>query len=409
MKLTVKNTAGLKLPPGKTDHIEFDNGIPGFGLRLRDGGSKTWIYQYSLGTKQRRLVIGKATALTPDKARELAADLHAKVRLGADPAAERAMNKAQAANSFGELARRYLEFQESNLRPRSLVEVTRHLESYAKAFHGLPVGSIDRRTIADRLGVIAKDSGAVTANRVRASLSALFGWAMREGLAPSNPVINTNKREEKSRERVLSDSELRTVWLALDQDDYGAIIKLLMFTGQRANEIAGLRWSEIFDDQIVLPAARTKNGRVHIVPLADPARIILDALPRRTTSDGEPRDLVFGRGDGPFSGWSKSKERLEERILELIKADAGRAGLPHWVPHDLRRTVATRMAEDLKVVPHVIEAVLNHVSGHKGGIAGVYNRATYLAEKKQALAIWAEHLLAVVEGRNSNVTPLRRA
>jgi integrase len=400
MKLTVKNTAGLKLPRGKTDHIEFDDGIPGFGLRLRDGGSRTWIFQYSLGTKQRRVVIGKATALTPDKARELAADLHAKVRLGADPAAERAVNKAQAANSFGELARRYLEFQQNNLRPRSLVEVTRHLESYAKAFHGLPIGSIDRRTVADRLGAIAKESGAVTANRVRASLSALFGWGMREGLAISNPVINTNKREEKSRDRVLSDAELRTIWLALEDDDYGAIIKLLMLTGQRANEIAGLRWSEVHDDTIVLPPERVKNGRTHLVPLAQPALAVLDARRRPR----EPRDLVFGRGDGPFSGWSKSKVQLDQRILE-----ANKAALPGWVPHDLRRTVATRMAEDLKVVPHVIEAVLNHVSGHKGGIAGVYNRATYLAEKKQSLAMWAEHLLAIVEGRESNVTPLRRA
>jgi integrase len=399
MKLTVKNTAGLKLPRGKTDHIEFDDGIPGFGLRLRDGGSKTWIFQYSLGIKQRRLVIGKATALTPDKAREVAAELHAKVRLGGDPAAEKAVNKARAANSFGQLARRYLEFQQSNLRPRSLAEVTRHLASYAKAFHGLPVGSIDRRTIADRLSVIAKESGAVTANRVRASLSAMFGWGMREGLAISNPVIDTNKREEKSRDRVLAHAELRAIWLALEDDDYGSIIKLLMLTGQRANEIAGLRWSEVQDDLIVLPPERVKNGRTHLVPLTPAARAILDALPRRS------RDLIFGRGDGPFSGWSKSKERLDARIGD---SDEGRA-VSHWVPHDLRRTVATRMAEDLKVVPHVIEAVLNHASGHKGGVAGIYNRATYLAEKKQALALWVEHLLAIVEDRVSNVTPFKRA
>jgi integrase len=397
------------MPAGKRDHIEFDDKIPGFGLRLREGGSRTWVFQYSLGTKQRRIAIGKATALTPDKARELAADLHAKVRLGADPAAEKAVSKAQAANSFGLLVRRYLEFQEGNLRPRSFTEVSRHLESYAKSFHGLPGGSIDRRTIADRLNVIAKDSGAVTANRVRASLSAMFGWAMREGLAASNPVIDTNKREEKSRDRVLTNAELRSIWLSLEDDDYGAIIKLLILTGLRANEIAGLRWSEIHDDTIVLPPDRVKNGRTHLVPLAPATRAILDSLPHRTTSDGKLRELVFGRGDGPFSGWSKSKERLDEQIIERVKTEKGKEAVLHWVPHDLRRTVATRMAEDLKIVPHVIEAVLNHVSGHKGGIAGVYNRATYLAEKKQALAMWADHLLAIVEGRVSNVTPFNRA
>ncbi len=400
MKLTARNTAGLKTPPGKQDHIEFDDDIPGFGLRMREGGSRVWIFQYRIGTKQRRIVLGKATALAPDKARDLASNLHAKVRLGGDPAADKVIGRAQAANSFGDLARRYLEFQQDNLRPRSLVEVKRHLEDHAKPLHGLPVATVDQRTIADRLNLIAKAAGAVTANRVRASLSALFGWAMREGLASANPVMNTNKREEKSRDRVLSDQELRIIWNALEDDHYGAIVKLLMLTGQRANEIAGLRYPEInFDKNVIsLPGERTKNGRPHDVPMSGTVHAILEA---QAKTDG--RACVFGYGDGPFSGWSKSKERLETRI-----ADANGEPLPHWVPHDLRRTVATRMA-DLGVQPHVIEAVLNHVSGHKGGIAGIYNRAVYAAEKAQALTLWADHVSALVAGRESNVTPLKRA
>jgi integrase len=258
-------------------------------LRLREGGSRTWIYQYSLGTKQRRLVIGKATALTVDKARELAADLHAKVRLGGDPAADKVANKAAVAISFKVVVDRYLAFKKKEMKPGSYAEVERHLLTHSKALHGVPIATVDKRAIADRLSDIASTSGAVTANRVRSSLSALFTWAMREGLADSNPVVNTNKREERSRERVLADAELAVIWAALKDDQYGDIVKLLLLTGQRANEIAGLSWTEIdFDkDLISLPRDRTKNGIPHEVPMPSAVQTILK---RQTRAEG--RDLV---------------------------------------------------------------------------------------------------------------------
>jgi integrase len=392
MKLTVKSTGALKLAPGQSDFIAFDNDIPGFGLRLRDGGSRTWIFQYKLGSKQRRMVIGSAKAITAEKARELAGVLHAKVRLGRDPAAAKAASIARAANDLGELVRRYLEHQKGELRPRSYVEVERHLARNAKALHGMPVSSIDRRTIADRLNLIAKESGAVTANRTRACLSAAFSWAMREGLAEANPVAGTGKREERARDRVLSDQEIKTIWDALEDDRFGAIVKLLTLTGQRKNEIAGLRWSEIdFDAGLIsLPAERTKNARPHQIPMSAAVAAILRAQPRA----GE---FVFGGVGGAFSGWSRSKDILDGRLPAMAP----------WVIHDLRRTCATRMA-DIGIAPHVVEAVLNHVSGHKGGIAGVYNRALYVAEKAQALDRWADHVAAILDGRKSNVTELRR-
>ena len=170
-----------------------------------------------------------------------------------------------------------------------------------------------------------------------------------------------------------------------------------MLTGQRANEIAGLRWDELHDDQIVLPGERTKNKRTHLVPLSEPARAILAKTERKD------RKHVFGRDDTGYQGWGKAQPRLDARI-----AESQGSRLPHWTPHDLRRTVATRMAE-LGVQPHIIEAVLNHVSGHKSGVAGIYNRATYDKEKREALNLWAAHLLAVVEGRPSVVVPLKRA
>ena len=222
---------------------------------------------------------------------------------------------------------------------------------------------------------------------------------MREGLADGNPVAATGKRPERSRDRVLSPDELKAIWAATaDESDYGAVIRLLMLTGARLNEIAALRWSEVQDDRIVLPAARTKNARQHEIPLAAPARDILDGRPRRPS-----RDLIFGRRHArPLSGWTELKAGLDARI-----AIAG-APLPAWTHHDIRRSVATHMAE-IGVQPHIVEAVLNHVSGHKHGVAGIYNRATYEREKRQALDMWAERLLSVVEGRESKVVTLRGA
>src|SRR5262249_44626044 len=273
------------------------------------------------------------------------------------------------------------------MRPRSHRQIVYHLERHAGRLHPLPADGIDRQTIAARLNGIATEAGAVTANRVRSTMSAMFTWGMKEGLVLTNPVINTNKREEKPRERTLSNAELRLIWRALNDGHYSAVVKLLMLTGQRANEIAALRWSEIdFDRGVIsLPGDRTKNGRPHEIPMANTVRTLL-AAQRRI----EGRDFVFGIGNGPFSGFSRRKEALDKDI-----AAASGNPLPAWVHHDLRRSVAPGMAE-LGIQPHIIEAVLNHVSGHKGGIAGIYNRAQYGPEKAQALARWDKHVAELV-------------
>ena len=183
--------------------------------------------------------------------------------------------------------------------------MTRYLEDTAKPLHGQPVTSIDRRTIADLLSRVARESGPVSANRLRASMSAMFGWAIREGLVDLNPVIGTGKREERSRDRVLTDAELSAVWAATQDDRYGAIIRLLILTGSRAREISDLRWSEIdFDHgKIALPAERTKNGRPHEIPMSIAVQEILSAQPKTG-------DRVFGT----FSGWSRLKTALDARI-----------------------------------------------------------------------------------------------
>ncbi|MFO1099755.1 MAG: site-specific integrase [Xanthobacteraceae bacterium] len=396
MKLSARTTAGLKLPTGKTDHIVFDDAVPGFGLRLREGGGRSWVYQYALGTKQRRIMIGKATAMTADKAREIAEVLHAKVRLGGDPAGEKALSIATAARSFKAIVDQFLAHQRRQLRPRSFVEVERHLLSHAKPLHGLPIATIDHQTIAARLTDIATKSGPIAANRVRATMCAMWTWAMKQGLAGSNPASLTNKQTERSRDRVLDDHEIATVWRALDShDDFSNIMKLLILTGCRANEIAGLRWSEVdFEKgEITLPAERVKNGRVHVIPMPGTMAAILGA---RTRIEG--RDLVFGRGNGPFSGWSKSKAQLDERIAEPM---------PEWTIHDLRRSFVSGLARIGVDLP-VIEKLVNHSSGSFAGVVGIYQRHSFAAEKATALARWDEHIASVVDGRPSKIATLKR-
>jgi len=422
MKLSPQAVRTARLPAGKSEAILFDDDVPGFGLRLRQQGSRTFIFQYKLGTKQRRMALGAATALGVVKVRKVAEQLHARVKLGEDPASDKAEARAGAARTFKAVADEYLDqrrddVSKGRLRERSYPDLERHLLKYSKPLHELQLAKISRADIASVLVLVTKNSGAVTANRVRTTLSGFFSWAMGRGIADINPVIGTARHEERSRDRVLTPAELRAIWNALGDDDFGTIIKLLALTGQRAGEITGLSWSEIADGAIVLPGERTKNHRPHIIPLSSAAAAIIDARPKRVD-----RDLVFGRGQNLFSGWSKCKEQLDTKI----KSATGKS-LPHWTPHDLRRTFATYAggglsehdlkkiptrdkgaASGLGIQPHVVEAILNHISGTRGGVAGVYNRSTYAAEKKTALDLWADRLMAIVEDRVSNVTPLRR-
>ena len=407
MKLTRATIGTLPLPADarKADCIYFDDDVPGFGCRVRKGGSKTFIVQYEQGLLRRRMTLGSAKLLDPATARSRARDIMAAVRLGRDPAGEKLEFRVRAAETFGKAVERFLERQRVRLRPRSYSEVERHLDRQAKPLHRLPLAKIDRRTIAGRLSELAKESGPIAADRCRASLSALFAWAIREGLADSNPVTHTNRASEDiARSRVLENDELAEIWAALPKGDYGDIVRLLLLTGQRRLEIGDLRWPEIDLDKalITLPAERVKNKRPHEVSLSAPALNILKQKPRR-----EGRERVFGRGEGGFSGWSRCKEDLDRRIHEA-RRDKKAKPVPEWRLHDLRRTMSTKMADDLGVVPHVIDAVTNHVSG-QSVVHRTYNYAQYRAEKAAALALWAERVMAIVGGRPASLVPLRRA
>jgi integrase len=239
---------------------------------------------------------------------------------------------------------------------------------------------------------------------------------MRQGLTEHNPVLGTEPpAAETEGSRVLTPEELAIVWRACGEaGEFGTIVRLLMLTGQRREEVAGLEWAELDLDRAlwVIPSARTKNKLEHEVPLP---RQAVALLPEKR----EGRAHLFGRGKkGGFSGFSRSKARLVESIAKRrarevghdpAKVDLEKWKLPAWTLHDCRRTAGTCMHE-IGVEPHIVEAILNHVSGHKGGVAGTYNKARYREPKKVALQRWADWLEATVEGRTpaSNVVALAR-
>lgn len=405
MKFTQKAVDALRLPHGKSEHIAWDPEFPGFGIRLRESGAARYVFQYQQGRQQRRATIGVVTAMRLDQARKATSELHAKVRLGFDPQGQKAELRDRADWIFEPLARRFLTVEHGRWKPRTLVEITRHLMRDAKPLHRTAIASIDRRRIADLLGKLREDIGNIPANRVRSSLSMFFAWAMREALIEVNPVLGTNKAPENgSRDRVLTAEEVRAIWTALPDNDYGAIVKLLVLTGARRDEIGALRWAEIdFDDQIItLPGERTKSRQPHLIPLSPSAVTILEQ--QRSRRDG--REFVFGDGPRAFSGWSKSKVQLDATTAAL----RGEA-LPDWRVHDLRRYFSTTLHDQLGIAPHIVESLLGHVSGHRSGVAGTYNKAQYLAERRRVLDAWADHVAGVVKGRagkSKNVVALRR-
>ena len=229
------------------------------------------------------------------------------------------------------------------MKGRSYEELQRHLETHAKPVHGRRAGQVTQRDVVELLQGLAARAP-VASNRVRASLSAMFAWGMKAGLVPANPVAATFRpAEERARERVLTVGELALIWsCTAGGADYDRIVRLLLLTGARREEIAGMGQRELDrrgdgSATWVLPSERSKNHLPHELVLPAMAAALLPEP--RDGEDGSLRELVFGEGKGPFSGWSRCKERLDARIA---KANDGKA-IPPWVLHDLRRTFVTRL------------------------------------------------------------------
>jgi integrase len=398
--------SGLQLPAGKKDHLVPDGTVPGLALRLREGGSRAWVFSYRIGHKQRRMALGSATVLSVQEARRRATTLYANTKLGIDPTQRKEEVKLQAAETVKAklplyLARQQDRVRDGHLRQSSYVEIERHLLVHAKRLHAKSLAEVTRRDVAALLSALTEKLSGATVNRVQTTLSGFFAWSMID----SNPVEGTERRVEGEQTRLISGAELRNIWSALRDDAYGDILRLLILTGARAKEIGGLCWREVdlTTRFITLPPERTKNRREHEIFLSDSAVDILRARPRLTWSDGTLCDFVFGRGKQGFNDWAGCKVGLNRRIAQT-RRDAGIEPLPDWTVHDFRRLISTAMHDHLGIMPHVVEAVLGHV-GHQSGTAGRY-LALYRAEKAAALTRWADYVLAVVEGHEQKVVAL---
>ena len=406
VKLVEGLVGKLRVPPGKRDIQVFDETLPGFGIRKFESGKAFYFVKFAVGGQQRKLSLGPAVPGVLGEKRRAASEILTRARVGQDVVADKRAAKTKRTITLGELVPKYLRDCANRLRDTTYIGTTRYLDRYWKPLHDSPVEVIQRREIVAVIDDLAANHGKVAADRARAALSGFFAWAIDRSYLDLNPVQNIQRRAQGgSRTRTLSEPELAEVWRACADDDYGRIVRLLILTGQRKTEIGDLTWTEIDLEkrQFDLPPERTKNGRAHLVPLSEEAIRLLKEIPRFET-----RSFAFGQGSRGFQGWSKAKTFLDERINEE-RAKAGKKRMPGWTVHDIRRSVVTHLHERGFAQPHVVEAIVNHVSGHRGGVAGVYNKALYLPERRRALDLWGQHVAALVKGRQSNAVPMEAA
>ena len=388
MKLTEKSIAKLDLDPGVNERLFSDDALTGLSLRLRrrtSGITRSWVYRYTIAGRPRKLTLDFA-GHDLAAARKRAGDLQARVRLGHDPELDRVQTRTNAEQTVGAKLPVYLAEKKLKLRPRSYVETERHLLVDYAPLHRLPLRRVSTEDLTARNVAIATAKGRTTATNSLRTFSTFFAWAMRQGLVDRNPCIGVERFEVAERDRVLSADEVKAIWDATaDPSDYSAIVRLLLLSGCRADEIGGLMWSEVRFSSLELPAERTKTGKPLSLPLTPTMRAIIEARER-----GSDCRYVFGRFDGrPFSGWSGRKEALDARI-----AATGFA-MKSWRNHDLRRTLSTGMGE-LEVAPHVIDAITNHALPK---MTAIYNRAKIERAKREALTLWDAHVRAIAEGR----------
>jgi integrase len=455
--------AVAKYRPGLKRRRIRDAGARSLFLIIEPSGHRSWQMRFRTPTGR----IGKLTLgpvydgaetagppvvgmpLTLAGARGLAAEIHRQRALGHDPIADhksakrrqRAEIEERSANTFavavGDFIAEYARPKNRGWRWTAQLLGLRYDEGGGKPelikgglcerWRDRPVPSVDAHDIftavdeARRIGVPgtpARNSGLSEprAMGLHAALSALFSWLARHRRVPINPCHGLSRPASSApRERTLDSNEVRWFWKACDTVDaphganaprpFGAAFRLLLATGQRRNEVALMTREELSEDRAMwsLPGARTKNGRPHQVPLSSLARDLIASMPGDT-------GLVFSttKGRSAISGWSKAKSRLDQEMLRAAREERGaRFVIPPWRLHDLRRTAVTGMVE-LGVPPHVVELVVNHVSGHRAGVAGTYNKAELIEERRTALERWAKHLAGVVAPKSDKVISLPR-
>jgi len=439
-KITKDSVEAVKVPPiGKREHL-WDDTLKGFGVMVTDKGVRSYIIQYRVGGRgspTRRVTIGKhGSPWTAKTARDRAAELLEQVRRKVDPFdAQRAAiaearlqkerEKADAAIAsrlgFSTFADRFVDKFAKVKQPRSWQDTESIIRRDLKPFfRDKPLPSIDSADIVELLDKVHErgDSAALKAYK---ALRSLFSYAVdkekRHMSAATSPMLGIKPPAKIDvRQRTLNDAELRLVWIAAGAFGYPytPLIRLLILTGQRLREVAEAPWSE-FDlskCQWLIPPERTKNRQPTLVPLSAGALDILKVLPKiqrkedSKTGTRPPPYLFTTTAETPISGFSKAKARLDRMIVEIAKKEAEEAGqepevVASWRLHDLRRSFGNGL-QRIGIKTEVIESALNHVSGTKSGIVGVYQTYKYEAEVRSAMEAWDRHIASLISPASSN-------
>ena len=365
----------------------WDAKVPGFGVRASASGTKSFILMYRYRGKPRRLTLGRYPTLSLSDARQRASEVLRDVQLGVDP--DQTSRLALRSHGFADVVASFVvQHCQRHNRPRTAHETERILKTCFSTVWGSrdirEIAKSDVHAVLDKLVARGKPSAA---NHALAAVRKLFAWAVERDLVTSNPCADVQRPAKvKAREHVLEAEEIARVFAVPSAMPYpvGPLVCLLILTAQRRNEVASMRWDHIdFQNATwTIPAALTKSNRTHCLPLSEPAFEVIRRIPRIHDQLVYPSGGKEGR---VFSGFSKAKRRLDQQSQVM-----------DWTLHDLRRTAATELAR-MGTSPHVVERILNHTTGVLGGVAGIYNRFSYLPEMREALEAWGRHVVRLVE------------
>jgi integrase len=400
--LTTKAVEAAK--PSDIRHEIPDPALSGLYLVVQPSGVKSWALRFRHAGKPKKLTLGRWPVMGLADARAAASEAIEKVEFGNDPTvAKKAIKAARLEAQLSDrdkvktLVEQFGKRHLSGLKSGETVkrELYRHVVEY---WGERDIHDIAKRDVIDLLDRIADSGRVVTANRVKAYLGKFLNWCVERDIINQSPAMGVKPvAKEKSRERVLTDEEIKLFWRACEDvgQPWGYLGKMLLLTGQRLGEVVNMTDHEVKGNLWHLTADRTKNGRPHDVALSLATRAVLDGVDRVKGAAG----YVFTTtGKSGLQGYHKGRNHIAKRMVEIASQEWGKsAEIPHWTFHDLRRTAATGMAR-LSVPVRVTEAVLNHVSGTGGGIVAVYQRHDYAEEKQQALEAWSNFVLELIAG-----------
>ena len=387
-RLRLTKSAIDALPTSKSDIVYWDAGCPGFGIKITPKGRKVFIVLYrtgGAGSRLRKYTIGPYGHVTLHQARVAAQKVFAAKLEGRDPAAEkRAARRRIVTDRVEDLLETFIGQRLSQ--NRSASEIARLLRrEIGKPWAGRSIHEISKRDVVEVVTGIEQRGAPVAANKALKATKTFLRWCVGRAVLDQSPAEGVPlPSKEVARDRVLDDNELAHVILAARKigGPYGGIVELLALTGQRREEVARLQREELDLARRVwtLPKSRTKNAKVHIVHLSYQSMALL----KRAGQKGPYVLSVLGTK--PFQEFSRAKRRLDEL-----------SGVTGWRLHDLRRTCVSGMAR-LGIAPHVADKILNHQSGTISGVAAVYQRHEFLAERQEAVERWGAHVAKIVSG-----------